>query len=38
MSQGFMMALELGTCRVLKDHVSPAPVEGYVVAFMAFYE
>jgi hypothetical protein len=33
-----MMVAELTTYYVLRDAVSPTPVEGYVVAFMAFYE
>jgi hypothetical protein len=37
-SQGFMMAMELVTCRVPEDPVSPTLVEGYVVSFVAFYE
>jgi hypothetical protein len=35
--QGFMMVAELMACRVLEDPTFPAPVEGYVVSFMAFY-
>jgi hypothetical protein len=37
-SQGFTTATELMTCHVLEDPASPTPVEGYVVAFAAFYE
>jgi hypothetical protein len=37
-SQGFTMAVELVTCRVPMDPVSPMPAEGYVVSFMTFYE
>jgi hypothetical protein len=37
-SQGYMMAVELATCRVPVDPVSPTPVVGYVVACSAFYE
>jgi hypothetical protein len=37
MSQGFMMATELKTCRVPKDPASPVPMEVYMVAFAAFY-
>jgi hypothetical protein len=33
-----MTAAELMTCHVLEDPASPTPVEGYVVAFAAFYE
>jgi hypothetical protein len=36
--QGFMTAEELVACRVPEDPVSPAPAEGYVVSFVAFYE
>jgi hypothetical protein len=38
LKQGFMMAAELMACLVPEDPVFPAPVEGYVVSFMAFYE
>jgi hypothetical protein len=38
MKHGFMSAVELETYQVLMDPVLPAPVEGYVVSFMAFYE
>jgi hypothetical protein len=38
MSQEFMIATELGTCRVPADPASPAPVGGYVMACAAFYE
>jgi hypothetical protein len=38
MSQGYMIAVELATCRVLEDPTSPALVRGYVVACAAFYE
>jgi hypothetical protein len=37
-SLGFMTTAELMSCRVPKDNASPMPVEGYVVAFAAFYE
>jgi hypothetical protein len=37
-SQGYWTVVELATCHVLADPVSPAPVGGYVVAFSAFYE
>jgi hypothetical protein len=33
-----MMTAELATCRVPEGPTSPTPVEGYVVAFMVFYE
>jgi hypothetical protein len=36
--QGFMMVVELETCHVPKDPTFPAPAEGYIVSFMAFYE
>jgi hypothetical protein len=36
--QDFMMAAELTTYRVAEDPTLPAPVGGYVVSFMAFYE
>jgi hypothetical protein len=35
---GFMAAVELEACRVLEDPAFPAPVDGYVVSFGAFYE
>jgi hypothetical protein len=38
LKQGFMLAAELVACRVPEDPMFPAPVEGYVVSFMAFYE
>jgi hypothetical protein len=38
LSQGFMTAMKLATCHVPENSASPAPVEGYVVAFAAFYE
>jgi hypothetical protein len=38
MSSGFMMMVELATCRVPEDPASPVLVEGYVVACAAFYE
>jgi hypothetical protein len=37
-NQGFMTTAELTTCRVSEDPAFPAPAEGYVVAFVAFYE
>jgi hypothetical protein len=33
-----MTVMELTTCRVPEDLASLAPVEGYMVAFVAFYE
>jgi hypothetical protein len=33
-----MMVAELGTCRMPEDPISPTPVEGYVVSFVAIYE
>jgi hypothetical protein len=38
MSQGFMTAVEHATCHVPEDLASLVLVEGYVVAFMMFYE
>jgi hypothetical protein len=38
MKHGFMSATELETCWVLMDPTLPAPTEGYVVSFTAFYE
>jgi hypothetical protein len=38
MSQGYMIAVELATCRVPEDLAFPALAEGYVVVCMAFYE
>jgi hypothetical protein len=38
MKHGFMAVVELGACRVPEDPASPAPAEGYVVSFVAFYE
>jgi hypothetical protein len=37
MNQGFMTMMELMACYVPKDPTSPAPVQGYVVASVAFY-
>jgi hypothetical protein len=37
-SQRFMMAMELATYHVPDDPASPSPTEGYVVAFVVFYE
>jgi hypothetical protein len=36
--KGFMTATEPATCRVPEDPAFPAPTEGYVVTFVAFYE
>jgi hypothetical protein len=36
--QGFMTAVELATYRVLENPVFPAPMDGYVLSFGAFYE
>jgi hypothetical protein len=33
-----MVAAELEACHVPEDHTFPAPMEGYVVSFVAFYE
>jgi hypothetical protein len=33
-----MMVVELMTWHVLEDPMSPAPVEGYMVSFVVFYE
>jgi hypothetical protein len=38
MSQGYMTAVELSTCRVPEDSTSPALMGGYVVACTLFYE
>jgi hypothetical protein len=38
MSQGFMTTVELATCHVSEVLACPVLAEGYVVAFMAFYE
>jgi hypothetical protein len=37
-SQGYMTATELATCRALADPASPASMGGYVVACAAIYE
>jgi hypothetical protein len=37
-SQGYMIAAELATCRAPEGLASPALVGGYVVACMVFYE
>jgi hypothetical protein len=37
-SQGYMTAVELATCRMLEDPVSPVQAGGYAVACVAFYE
>jgi hypothetical protein len=38
MKQGFMVAAELKACCVPGDLTFPAPAEGYVASFVAFYE
>jgi hypothetical protein len=38
MSQGYMTATELATCRVPEDPVSPVPMGGYIVVCATFYE
>jgi hypothetical protein len=38
MKHGFMLAVELKACRVLKDPALATPVEGCVVSFTAFHE
>jgi hypothetical protein len=38
MSQGYMIAMELATCRVSEDPTSPTLVGGYVVVCMMFYK
>jgi hypothetical protein len=38
MSQGYMAAAELAIYHVLEDPASPAPVGGYIVAYVTFYE
>jgi hypothetical protein len=35
---GFMLAVELKSCRVPEDPMFLAPAEGYVVSFVAFCE
>jgi hypothetical protein len=37
-SQGYMIAVKLATCRVPEDLAFPAPARGYVVACAVFYE
>jgi hypothetical protein len=37
-SLGYMTTMELATCCVPEDPVSPVPAGGYVVAYVAFYE
>jgi hypothetical protein len=37
-SQGFMMAAELATCRVPEEPASPAPAEGFILPFAGLYE
>jgi hypothetical protein len=38
MSQGYMMAVEIVTCRVPEVPASPINVGGYIVACTSFYE
>jgi hypothetical protein len=38
LSQGYMIVVEMATCRVPEDPASPVPMEGYIVACTAFYE
>jgi hypothetical protein len=38
MKHGFVSAAELKACRAPKDPALPAPAEGYVLSFTAFYE
>jgi hypothetical protein len=37
-SQGYMIVAELATCCVPKFPVSPAPVGGYIMACVEFYD
>jgi hypothetical protein len=37
-SQGYMIVVELATCRVPKDPASPSLVGGFVMVCAAFYE
>jgi hypothetical protein len=37
-SQGYMIVAELATCHISKDPASPAPVGGYVVVCVVYYE
>jgi hypothetical protein len=37
-SQGYMSAVELATCRVPTNPASPALAVGYVIACSSFYE
>jgi hypothetical protein len=37
-SQGYMTAVDLATCRVHKDHASPILAGGYTVLYIVFYE
>jgi hypothetical protein len=37
-SQGYMTTTELATCHVPEDPASPAPMGGYIVSCVAFYE
>jgi hypothetical protein len=38
MSQGYMIAMELATCRVSKDPASPTLAGGYVMVCTMFYK
>jgi hypothetical protein len=38
MKYGFMAAVDLEASRVPEDPVFPAPADGYMVSFVAFYE
>jgi hypothetical protein len=37
-SQGYLTVVELATCRMPEDPVSPVQAGGYVVACVAFYD
>jgi hypothetical protein len=37
-SQEYMIALKLATCRVPEDPASPTPAGGYIVVCTMFYE
>jgi hypothetical protein len=37
-SQGYMTAVELATCRMPEDPISPVQAGGYVMACVVFYE
>jgi hypothetical protein len=38
MSHGFITTVELTTCNVLEDSASFVPAEGYMLAFMTYYQ